>query len=179
MSLLRQTPISLRQTPTLLRQQGAALVLLLVALLATSCTIWRAPTSASWKSSTQMEDYERLMWKAVQEGDWKQVESHMAETFVGVDGDAVRDRAATLDRLRQIKLTGYSLGEFDSKPNGADMVVSYTAVLHGTLGGQPLPAGPLRILTVWQTAKGGWIQVAQSTLPQRALASPPGPSGQP
>ncbi len=102
------------------------------------------------------------MWKAMQAGEWKDVEAHMAPTFVLLDADGVHDRAAAMERMKQMKVTEVSLGEFQTQPNGADMTVTYTAMLRGTSNGKQLSSEPMRVMSVWQSVKRGWIQVAQA-----------------
>ena len=147
-----------------------AAALLLVCLCA--CTIWKKPAAAGWTSATGLEEYERLMWKAVQSGDWQQVNAHLAPEFMAAMPEGVRNRAATLEHLQQMKLTDFSLGEFESHPAGTDMVVSYVITLRGTVGGRPLPSEPMRVMTVWQTVKNGWVQIAQAVIPVASATSP-------
>ncbi len=122
------------------------------------------PASA-FQKATSMEQYERAMWDAIKNQKWQEVESHMAETYVISMPDTVRDRAAMLEHLKQVKLSDYAIADLQSRPNGNDMVVTYTIEVHGTFAGKPLPFARMRILTVWQTVKRGWIEIAQSAQP--------------
>lgn len=148
-------------------RSAIAALLLLLALTGAGCTMWKEPKAqqAGPKNATAMEDLERLMWKSVQQGDWKDVRSHMAETFVLNAPEGRLDREAALARYQGLKLEEVSLGEVQTRANGADMVVSYTLTLHGTAAGQPIAPTPQRVLTVWQSVKRGWIQIAQSVQP--------------
>ena len=138
-------------------------------LLLTAC--FKANPS-SWSGATGMEQHERLMWQSLQAGKWDDVSRHMAESFLGSYPDgAAGDRDAAIAHLRQLQVTDVSLGEFEVRPNGADMVVSYVAVLKGTWGGKPVPR--LRVISVWQTVRGGWVQISQAMAPMPA--SPAGP----
>ena len=148
-----------------MRSRLAALLVLPLLLSACSMKIKRH----EWPA-TSMEEHERLMWKSVQEGNWDDVERHMSESFLGAYPDGVRDRAAQIAHLRQLKLAEFSLGDFQTQPNGGDMVVAYTAVLRGTVNGTPLPASPMRVISVWQTVRGGWIQIAQAAVPPQPAA---------
>lgn len=138
---------------------------LLLSALLSACTIWKEQTPPTWKSATGAEDFERLFWQAVKAKDWTQVERRLAATFVAVDREGTHDREATMARLRQLDLEDYSIGEVEVRPNGADMTVTYTMAMRGNYKGKPLPAGPFRMLTVWQQAKDGWIAIAHSDIP--------------
>jgi hypothetical protein len=134
--------------------------------------MWKKPATTGWTSATGLEEYERLMWKSVQSGDWLQVNAHISPEFLGATPEGVRNRASMVEHLQQMKLTDFSLGEFESHPAGGDMVVSYVITLQGTVGGQPLPAGPMRVVTVWQTVKRGWVEIAQTIMPVTPVTSP-------
>jgi hypothetical protein len=42
--------------------------------------------------------------------------------------------------------------------------VSYTIAMRGTIAGQPLPSEPVRMMSVWQKQKAGWMAIAHSVL---------------
>ncbi|HYN16168.1 MAG TPA: nuclear transport factor 2 family protein [Terriglobales bacterium] len=136
---------------------------LAVALGACSaCTMWKEKPANSWSSATGAEHFERLMWRDVKEQHWAEVESHLAPTFVSLYPGGTRDRAATMDYLKSLALSDYTLGEFNTTTNGADMVVTYTARVSGTYKGQPLSSEPIRMMTVWQQVTKSWIAIAHS-----------------
>src|SRR5438552_773288 len=106
-------------------RRRAIIILLAVAVFSlASCTLWKEPKTSAWTTATGMEEHERLMWKSIQQGDWQQVHAHLAGNFVSVTAAGVRDRDATLEHLRQMKISDFSLGEFERKRHGGDMVVS-------------------------------------------------------
>ena len=59
----------------------------------------------------------------------------------------------------------FSLAEAQTQPNGDDMVITYTLTLRGAAEGHPIPSAPVRVMTVWQTVKNGWVEIAQSWMP--------------
>jgi hypothetical protein len=129
-------------------------VLVLLAL-STACTIWKQQKPA-WSNVTGGENLERLLWQEIKAKNMAAVEKHMAPTFVFLSSSGPLDRAATLQRLKDLNLSDYSLGEFNVQPNAADLVVTYTAVL----GGQTF-----HMMTVWQQApstKTGWVAIAHA-----------------
>ena len=127
-----------------------------------ACTMWKEKPANSWSSATAAEQFERLMWQDVKEQRWAQVEDHLAPTFVSLSAGGTRDRAATMDYLRSLALADYTLGDFNTTTNGADLVVTYTAQVAGTYKGQPLPSEPIRMMTVWQQVTRNWVAIAHS-----------------
>jgi hypothetical protein len=137
--------------------------------MALSLAIWLGcmggePKHHTWKSATGAEQYERLMWQALRDKDWKEAEHHMAPTFVGViaNGQAL-DRAGWIAHWQAEPIKDFSLGEISVQPNGPDMTVTYVLQLaNGTASVQPYG---LRIVSVWQQVKGGWNLITTSHTP--------------
>jgi hypothetical protein len=149
----------------------ARMLLLCAAVAACSaCTMWKEKPPTSWSSATGGEHFERLLWRSVKEQHWAEVEAHLAPTFVSVHGGGTRDRAATLDYLKSLSLTEYTLGDFNTASHGADFVVTYTARVSGSFQGRPLPSEPIQMMTVWQQVTKSWVAIAHSET--RATPSP-------
>ena len=149
--------------PAMTKARTLWLCALAAALAACSaCTMWKEKPANSWSSATGGEHFERLMWRDVKAQHWAEVESHLAPTFVSLYPSTARDRAATMDYLKSLSLADYTLGDFNTTTNGADMVVIYTARVTGTYKGQPLPAEPIRMMTVWQQVTKNWVAIAHS-----------------
>src|SRR5262249_49944837 len=109
---------------------GCSLVSFVVAvLLISGCTIGKEEKHPAWKNATGAEQYERLMWQAIRDKDWKEVEYRLGPTFVGVtpEGQAL-DRAGWIEYWKGNQVKEFSLGEVSVHPAGADMVVTF--VLH-------------------------------------------------
>ncbi|MGH9530940.1 MAG: nuclear transport factor 2 family protein [Terriglobales bacterium] len=120
------------------------------------------PKITAWANATGAEQFERLMWQEIKAANVAEVEKRLAPTFVVVSPGGVRDRAAEMDLLRRFTVKEYSLGELEVRPNGNDMVVTYSLTLDATLDGQPVPTGPWRVMTVWQQVGTTWVAIAQS-----------------
>jgi len=85
------------------------------------------PKHPTWNSATGAEQHERLMWQAIHDQDWAGIERHLAPTFVGVNAAGRSlDRAGWLEYWKGAHLGEFSLGEAAVRPEGADMVVTYT-----------------------------------------------------
>ena len=139
----------------------AVLLSLFLGVSTVACTEGKPPQSQAWSAATGAEAYERLMWKSIRDGDFKQVERHLApiytlNTRAGIAG---RDRA--LDYFRSLNLSEVVIGDLQVSPEGADMVVSYTASLQTRSG----TAQKYYMTTVWQQVKKGWIAIAHSEVP--------------
>jgi hypothetical protein len=108
------------------------------------------------------------MWQAIKDKDWPEVERHLAPTFVGAGPDGHNyDRAAWLTLWKNTQLQDFSLGEITVQPDGADMVVTYEVRLNVQPTTPPLSGTPLRVVSVWQQLKKGWVLIAQSDTPVR------------
>ncbi len=138
------------------------LALLLAVLMLLGCTMWREHAVTRWSDATGGEGLERVFWKEVKAKNWNELEHHLAGNYVSVTSEGPMDRAAVIAHLKQLQLDDYSLGDFQVELNAHALVVTYTVTMHGTLAGQPLPGRPLRMMTVWQQQKEGWMAIAHS-----------------
>ncbi len=136
-----------------------ATLVFLFCLSLTGCTIGAESKHPTWKSATGAEQYERLMWEAIRDKDWKQVEYRLAPTFVGVNAKGqVLDRDRWVQYWKTDAIKEFSLGEVSVRPNGPDMTVSY--VMHT---GAERPGW--RVVSVWQQVAGGWTLTVTSHTP--------------
>ncbi len=122
------------------------------------------PKHPTWNSATGAEQYERLMWQAVHDQDWANIERHLAPTFAGVNASGrVLDRAGWLEYWKTAHLGEYSIGEVAVQPEGDDMVLTY--LVHLGPDAKMGPNNALQVVSVWQTIKGRWTLIAASTTP--------------
>lgn len=126
--------------------------------------MWSEKKHASWKSATSGEHLANLFWTDVKAKDWQNLEAHVAPRFIGMNSTGTGDRAKLMEHMRALDLQEFQIGELESRVAGGDLIVTYTITAKGTMAGQPLPS-PLRMMSVWQELKHGWILVAQSTVP--------------
>ena len=141
-----------------LQARARAAVASLLALTLAACTVGAPKQSTAWSDATGAEQFERLLWQEVKAKNWTQVERRLAPTFVDVTASGTRDRDQFVERLKALEVVDYSLGELAVHPGGDNMIVAYTITLHPASGGETT----LRMLTVWQQVKGGWVAVAHS-----------------
>ena len=123
-----------------------------------------APKHPTWKNATGAEQTERLMWQAIQSKDWANVERHLSATFVGVTADGrMFDRAGWVEQWKSAEVREFSLGEVQVQPEGIDMKVTY--ILHIQTSAKALPSSGLRVVSIWQEVKRGWMLSAISMTP--------------
>ncbi len=129
------------------------------------------PKHPTWPTATGAEQHERLMWKAIQAKNWADVESHLSGTFIGVNADGqLFDRAGWLQLWKSTTVQEFSLGEMLVQPEGPNMKVTYILQLSGS-SSAPAPTAGVRVVSVWQQAKKGWILSATSMTPIQSSAN--------
>ncbi len=126
--------------------------------------MWSEKKHANWKSATSGEHLVNLFWGDVKAKDWQNLEAHIGSGFVGLSPAGTGDKNKVMDHLRGMDLQEFQVGELQSQVSGGDLIVTYTITCKGTAGGHPLPS-PLRMMSVWQELKHGWVLVAHSTVP--------------
>jgi hypothetical protein len=145
------------------------LILFAIVLLA-GCTMWREHQVSDFKDATGGEGLERSFWKEVKAKHWNSLEGRLAGTYVWFTPEEGRfDRAAALTHLQQLQLNDFSLGDLQTELNTETLVVTYVITMRGTFAGRPLPSQPVRMMTVWQKQKLGWMAIAHSV-----VGPPPG-----
>jgi Domain of unknown function (DUF4440) len=149
-----------------MKNRFAILALLSAILLMPACTLWREhPGSNKWTDATGGEGLERSFWKEVKDKKWNELEHHLASNYVAVSAQGGRlDKAAALAQIQKLQLDDFTLGDVQTELNSDTFVVTYTIAMRGTFDGQPLLTEQLRMMTVWQKQKAGWMAIAHSVL---------------
>lgn len=119
------------------------------------------------------ESLERAFWNDLKAKNWKDLEPHFAANYVLVTPEGTFDHSQALERWKQLDLQEYSLGDFNIQLNGNAYIVSYTVTLRGTFAGKPLPANPIRAMTVWQQYARLWLTLAHSAMPSSSPGGMP------
>jgi len=141
------------------------LTIFVLALTLTACSLWSQSKNPSWNSATGAEQFEKLMYKALKDKNWIDLESHLSSNFVYLTADGKMDKDQTMQMMRKADIKDFTLGDFTTTPSGNDIICTYTLTMKGTINGQPIPQTPARIMTIWQQGKSGWQQIAQSEIP--------------
>ena len=114
---------------------AAWLALFAALLVACGCTVWKDKPAKAFSQATGGEDLERVFWREVKAKNWKEVGYSLAANFVAITPAGQLDRVATLERLKQLELKDYSLGDFQTELNGNTFVVTYTLTVRGKRNG--------------------------------------------
>jgi hypothetical protein len=133
-------------------------LVLVVAVLLTSCTMWNKPASG-WTGATGGDKLEQLFWDDVKNNDFRKIEAHVGSTFVGSGPSGPIGRDAFLQQLRSGKVHSVSLSECSSHVNGEDVMITCKLQRDGASASQ------VSTLSVWQQYKKGWLMVAHSETP--------------
>lgn len=137
-----------------------------------------APKHPTWKNATGAEQHERLMWQAIRDKDWNDVEYHLAPTFVGVNasGQAL-DRAAWVSYWKSMQIKEFSIAEIAVQPAGTHMVVTYVFHAGANQGAATALGAGLRVVSVWQQVKHGWILTTTAMTPIAPVQNISRPTG--
>ena len=143
------------------------LVLALLGLLAIApaCTLYgERPVINHWADATGGQGLERSFWEDVKNKSWDDLSGHIAANYIAVTPAGKMDQAAALENLQHFDLKNYSLGNVQTELHGNTFVVTYELTLEGKFNDKPLPPEAVRMMTVWQQQKRGWVAIARSEL---------------
>jgi Domain of unknown function (DUF4440) len=143
-----------------MRKQGLIVGVLLLCLIPAGCSVWnkRAPGFAG---ATGGEHLQRAFLDEIKNKHWTEVEQRLSANFVLVTSAGVYDRAAAMERIRNLDLKGYTLADLTLHAQGADVIVSYLISVDGTMNGHSLPSDPQRVVSTWQEVSGHWVLISQ------------------
>ena|SRR5689334_8827476 len=124
------------------------------------------PKHPTWNNATGAEHHERLLWQAVRDKDWANVERRLSATFIGVNAEGqMLDRAGWLAYWKGAQAGDFSLGDVSVQPEGEDMKVTYILHLQGIAKQSAVPASGVRVVSVWQQVKTRWMLTTTSIIP--------------
>jgi len=147
---------------------SALLSAITLVLSLTACSLWSQSKNPAWTTATGAEQFERLMWKALKDKNWLDLETHFSSNFVYLGAEGKMDKDQVMKVLRTADIKDYTLGDFTTTPSGTDIICTYTVTMKGTMGGKPVSESPTRVMTIWQQGKSGWQQIAESEVPMPA-----------
>lgn len=139
------------------------LMLLSVLAFLPGCTLYGERKVVNhWADATGGIGFERSFWEDVKDKNWNQLSGHVAGNYLAITSQGTMDRAAALERLQHMNLKSYSLANVKAELNGNTFVVTYQLTLEGTSDDKPISPDPMRMMTVWQQQKRGWVAIARS-----------------
>jgi Domain of unknown function (DUF4440) len=141
-------------------RKHALVSVIVLCLIATGCSLWgkRAP---GFSGATGGEQLQRAFLDEIKNKHWTEVEQRLSANFVLVTPGGVFDRAAAMERIRNLDLKNYTLSDLTIRPQGTDAVIVYLISVDGIMKGQALPSDPQRVVSTWQEVAGHWILISQ------------------
>jgi hypothetical protein len=128
-------------------------------------------------SLADLQAKETAGWEAVKKKDWDAFGKLLASDYIEALDDGVHDKTATLQLVKDLDLTDYTLSDWKLLPIDKDAaIVTYTATSKGTFKGQPFPPGPYREAAAYVNRNGEWVAIYyQETLVEKSAPPPPPP----
>lgn len=145
--------------------QPKLVLYLALCLSLAACTEGKPPQSQTWPTATGAEAYERLWWKAIQDRDFKTAELHLAPVYTLTTPEGIQGREQAMEYFSKRDVTNITIGDLQVQPEGADMVVSYTADVQTKSSSNPQR---FYMTTVWQQVKKGWIAISHAEAPAKS-----------
>lgn len=131
------------------------------------------PTPAPAVSADEIINRERQLSDAVRSKNLDAFTAATADDMLYVTADGVYEKARTLEILRKLDLTEYTLSDFRVVAADKDAaVVTYKTSLKGSYEGQPLPPGQQYESSAWVNRGGRWLNVYHQDSEVMPLPSP-------
>ncbi len=127
------------------------------------CTKWGEKKHPNWHQATSGEHLVNLFWKDVKDKKIQELGKHVAPEFMGTNEIATLDKPALLEHVSHLEIESFQIGEVETKPAGRDLIVSYVMTLRLKSPNGSGQEMRLRMLSVWQELKHGWVVVAMSS----------------
>jgi hypothetical protein len=132
------------------------------------CTIYGEKKPPTLKSTTSAEQYERIFWSSVKAKNWQQVTALLGPNVMYGIGGKVLSNGQVVPYLQAANIAEFTISGMVVKPNGPDMMLSYTLQLSAAGG----PVQTFTVVSVWQQVAQGLILIVHTEQPQ----TPTGPS---
>ncbi len=127
------------------------------------CTKWGEKRNPNWHQATSGERLVNLFWKDVKDNNLQQLGTHVAPEFMGTNEMATLDKSALLEHVSHLNVESFQIGEVETRPAGPDLIVGYVITLRIKSPNGASQEMRLRMLSVWQEMKRGWVVVAMSS----------------
>ena len=125
-------------------------------------------------SDAEIAAVDREIWETVKAKNWDGFAAHLADEAVTITQDGISDKAQSLEGIKKLDLTEYTLSDTKVVKLDADAaVLTYTVKTKATYEGKPLPDTPSRDTTVFVKRGGKWLAVAHlETYAEQPPAAP-------
>ncbi len=138
-------------------------VALSTALSFPGCTKWGEKKHPNWHQATSGEHLVNLFWKDVKDKRFRELGTHVAPEFMGTNEMATLDKPTLLEHVSHLDIESFQIGEVQTRSSGRDLIVSYVMTVRLKSPNGPSRDLRLRMLSVWQELKRGWVVVAMSS----------------
>jgi len=130
-------------------------------------------TSPQTASASDLTEKERQAYDALRRKDWDAFGRFLADDFIYVTGDGVHDRAKTVEMVRNLDLTDFSMTDTRVVNVDRDLaVVTYTSHSKGNYGGRPIDPETMRESSAWINRGGNWLLVYHQDSEVRTAPAP-------
>jgi ATP/ADP translocase len=128
----------------------------------TGCTIYGEKKPPTLKSTTSVEQCERIFWSTVKAKNWLQIPGMLAANVMYSAGSKILSKDQVIPYLQAANITDFTITGMVVKPNGPDMTLNYTLQLSAAGG----PVQTYTAISVWQQVGAGWILTVHTEQPQ-------------
>ena len=144
-------------------RRATAVVMVCSVLWFAGCTKWGEKKNPNWHQVTSGERLVNLFWTDVNDKKLQKLGMHVAPEFVGTNESQVLDKAALLDHVSHLDIESFQIGDVETRSAGGDLIVSYVITFRTKSANGTTAGTRLRMLSVWQELKHGWVVVAMSS----------------
>ena len=117
---------------------------------------------------------EKQIWDTIKRKDYDGFGNMLAEDFLDVAGDAVYDKAGTINSLKGFEPGEITFADWKFVPIDKDAgVITYTVNIKGKFNGQELPPTPIRASSAFVNRDGKWLGIYHQG--SRVMKMPPPP----
>jgi hypothetical protein len=130
------------------------------AITLSGCTLYSEKKHPTLQTTTSAEQTQRIFWKDVESGNWKEAEALLAPNAVWRNGSSVIDRRSVIPWLRSLGIKQVMLSGVTIKSNVNDLTLVYSLQIAAARpvlpspsdAAQPGPTQPqnLHVVAVWQ-----------------------------
>jgi hypothetical protein len=134
-----------------------------------------AAATPAGPTQADIEAKERAVYDAFKAKNWDAVAALLADDFSLVVGDGVMDKAKTLDSVKKLDLTEYTLSDLRFLKVDADLaLITYTINEKSSYDGKPTSGKPYRGSSAWANRGGKWVNVyhQETDIAEMPAASP-------
>jgi hypothetical protein len=135
------------------------------AIMLSGCSVYSEKKHPTLQTTTSAEQTQRIFWKDVESGNWREAEALLAPNAVWRNGSSVIDRRSVIPWLRSLSIKQAMVSDVVIKSNVNDMTLVYSLQIAAARpvlpsasdAAQPGSTQPqnLHVVAVWQEPHAG------------------------